>query len=150
MKYLDLIKADFLKYMPWSATIVFYWFVVWNDYLSSMLTNGIPDIEEQNPFARDAAMRFVLHKGIVVDLVFGIGVGLTIWVLYYILKHWNKTFATIACNLGILYIAFDRCTTLWLRTTFSHYGCMSSTRIQICSSFSDYNVCLDTNLSLPV
>ena len=110
MKYLnwELVKADFIKWMPWSATILFYWFVVWNDYISSLLSNRIPDIEEQNPFARDSSMHFVLHKGIVVDLFFGIGLFLAVFIGYHILKHWNKVFATVLCNGFLLYHSFDR------------------------------------------
>jgi|SRR5208337_2416332 len=110
MKYLnwELIKADFVKWMPWSATIAFYWFVVWNDYISSMLSNHIPDVTEQNPFARNEALHFVLHKGMTVDLLFGICLFLCIFIAYHILKHWNKTIAVVACNGFILYQAFDR------------------------------------------
>jgi hypothetical protein len=112
MKYINWgnIKTDFLKWMPWSATIAFYWFVVWNDYISSMLNNYIPEIQEQNPFSRNEAMHFVLHKGMIVDLLFGSAIFLSVLVGYHILKHWNKVFATIACNGFLLYWSFDRLT----------------------------------------
>jgi hypothetical protein len=112
MKYIhwSLLKADLIAWMPWSATIGFYWFVVWNDYISSMLTNHIPDIQEQNPFARNEAMHFVLHKGIVVDFIFSLALFLSVFVGYHVLKHWSKVWATVAANGFILYVAFDRLT----------------------------------------
>jgi hypothetical protein len=113
MKYIhwQLLKADFIAWMPWSATIAFYWFVVWNDYISSMLSNGIPGVTEQNPFSRNEALHFVLHKGMVVDLLFGIAFFLAVLVGYHIIKHWNKTLATIAANGFLWYWSFDRLTT---------------------------------------
>lgn len=110
MKYLnwELIKADFVRWMPWSGTFLFYWFVVWNDYISSMLSNRIPEIQEQNPFARNEAMKFVLHKGIIVDFVFGIAVFLSVYVGYQILKNWNKVYAVVICNAFVLYWSFNR------------------------------------------
>lgn len=107
-KYWDLIKADFIKYMPWSLTISFYVFALLNDYISSLLTNGIPGIQEQNPFARDEAFHFVLHKGIMVDVIFGICLFLTVVVAYHIVKLWNKLYATVFCNSVLAYFAWDR------------------------------------------
>jgi hypothetical protein len=110
MKYFnwEVIKADFIKYMPWSPAIAFYVFVVVNDYLSSLLSNGNPDLHEANIFARDTSLHFVLWKGIIVDSVFFIGIGLFAWAIYHCIKHWSIPVAKMASAGFILYNVADR------------------------------------------
>jgi hypothetical protein len=110
MKYLNIkaLHEDFKKTMPWSLAISFYVFVIANDYLSSMLAKNIPGVHEANPYARDEALKFVLWKGVVVDLVLTFFMAIAIYVIYQTIAHWSKTLATVAGVGLIVYTAFDR------------------------------------------
>lgn len=96
------------KYQPWSTALWFYFTVVLLDWTSSLISNGIPELLESNPFARDANLNFSLRKGMEVDLVWFIAYSLISITVYQVGKHLSPKLAAVCSAAVFAYPGYVR------------------------------------------
>jgi hypothetical protein len=78
------------------------------DWVSSMLSRGIPGVREGNDFAVDANGGFVLHKMMIVDGLALFGLLACAITTYQACKNWSREVGRVLMCIPIIYIAYDR------------------------------------------
>jgi hypothetical protein len=108
------------KYSAVLYSVSFYLIVMLADWTTSLLNNHDPLVHESNPFVRNAAMNFVLHKGMVVDSVFFVGISLFAFFVFQAVKKLNFNLAQTLSSSVYIYYATDRLMTAVLTNVILH------------------------------
>lgn len=105
------------RFNPWSTAITAYLGAMVLDWLSSLACNSDLTVYEMNPFMRDAAMRFVLRKALIVDAFWFVAFSICAITIYEVLQGWNRSVAKAASAGIFAYFAINRLLTAVIPNT---------------------------------